>query len=67
MRRTVSCILIMSAILAAEAVEAQDGKKVISTPNAPNAIGPYSQAIRVGKTVYLAGQIAIDPKRTKCW
>ena len=44
---------------------AQDaGKKVISTPNAPEAIGPYSQAIRVGSTVYLAGQIAIDP-RTK--
>ena len=44
-------------------VNAQDaGKKVISTPNAPEAIGPYSQAIRVGNTVYLAGQIAIDPK-----
>jgi 2-iminobutanoate/2-iminopropanoate deaminase len=42
---------------------AQDaGKKVISTPDAPEAIGPYSQAIRVGNTVYLAGQIAIDPK-----
>src|SRR3954462_12047069 len=39
-----------------------DGKKVISTPDAPEAIGPYSQAIRVGNTVYLAGQIAIDPK-----
>lgn len=37
-------------------------KKVISSPNAPEAIGPYSQAIRAGKTVYLAGQIAIDPK-----
>jgi 2-iminobutanoate/2-iminopropanoate deaminase len=45
------------------AAEAQEtGKKVISTPNAPNAIGPYSQAIRAGKTLYLAGQIAIDPK-----
>ena len=32
---------------------AQDaGKKVISTPNAPEAIGPYSQAIRVGNAVY---------------
>src|ERR1700686_1555600 len=42
---------------------AQDaGKSVIATPNAPEAIGPYSQAIRVGKTVYLSGQIAIDPK-----
>jgi 2-iminobutanoate/2-iminopropanoate deaminase len=34
-------------------VEAQDtGKKVIATPTAPNAIGPYSQAIRAGKTLY---------------
>src|SRR4029077_18229562 len=40
----------------------ETGKKVISTPTAPNAIGPYSQAIRAGKTLYLAGQIAIDPK-----
>jgi 2-iminobutanoate/2-iminopropanoate deaminase len=38
------------------------GKKVISTPDAPKAVGPYSQAIEVGKTVYLAGQGAIDPK-----
>jgi 2-iminobutanoate/2-iminopropanoate deaminase len=37
-------------------------KQVISTPNAPPAIGPYSQAIRAGNTVFLAGQIAIDPK-----
>src|SRR5438105_13672936 len=37
-------------------------KSVISSPNAPAAIGPYSQAIKVGKTVYLSGQIAIDPK-----
>jgi 2-iminobutanoate/2-iminopropanoate deaminase len=38
------------------------GKSVIASPNAPAAIGPYSQAVRVGKTVYLSGQIAIDPK-----
>jgi 2-iminobutanoate/2-iminopropanoate deaminase len=45
------------------AAEAQEtGKRVVSTPTAPNAIGPYSQAIRAGKTLYLAGQIAIDPK-----
>jgi 2-iminobutanoate/2-iminopropanoate deaminase len=37
------------------------GRVVISTPLAPAAIGPYSQAIRVGRTVYLSGQIAIDP------
>jgi len=49
--------------LSAGIASAQDpGKSVIATPNAPEAIGPYSQAIRVGKTVYLSGQIAIDPK-----
>lgn len=35
-------------------------KEVISSENAPAAIGPYSQAIRAGNTLYLAGQIAID-------
>lgn len=36
--------------------------EVIATDKAPKAIGPYSQAIRVGATVFLAGQIPIDPK-----
>ncbi len=34
----------------------------ISTANAPAAIGTYSQAVQVGKTVYLSGQIPLDPK-----
>ena len=33
----------------------------ISTPNAPAAIGPYSQAIRCGNIVYTSGQIPLDP------
>ncbi len=37
-------------------------KQVISTSNAPAAIGPYSQAIRAGKTLYTSGQLGIDPK-----
>ena len=37
-------------------------KKIISTPDAPAAIGPYSQAIRVGQFVFTAGQIPLDPK-----
>ena len=37
-------------------------RTVISTNNAPAAIGPYSQAIKVGNMVYTAGQIAINPK-----
>jgi len=36
-------------------------KDAIQTPNAPAAIGPYSQAIRAGNTVYLSGQIGFDP------
>ncbi len=34
---------------------------VITTPDAPKAIGPYSQAIAHGATVYTAGQVALDP------
>ena len=37
-------------------------KEIVSTNKAPNAIGPYSQAVKVGNMVYLSGQIAIDPK-----
>ena len=40
-------------------------KKVISTDKAPAAIGPYSQAIQVDNTLYLAGQIALDPTTRK--
>jgi reactive intermediate/imine deaminase len=36
-------------------------KTIIATPNAPAAIGTYSQAVRVGDTVYLSGQIGLDP------
>ena len=36
-------------------------KKVINTKNAPKAIGPYSQAILSGDTLYCSGQIAINP------
>jgi len=37
-------------------------KEIIFTPNAPAPIGPYSQAVRVGNTCYLSGQIAINPE-----
>ena len=37
-------------------------KKIISTSDAPAAVGPYSQAVRVGSTIYCAGQIPLDPK-----
>ena len=37
-------------------------KKQIITENAPKAIGPYSQGIIIGNTVYVSGQIPVDPK-----
>jgi reactive intermediate/imine deaminase len=37
-------------------------KEPIHTARAPAAIGPYSQAIRAGSTIYLSGQIPLDPK-----
>jgi 2-iminobutanoate/2-iminopropanoate deaminase len=55
-------VAVCAVILAMAGTAQAQEKKVISSPNAPEAIGPYSQAIRAGKTVYLAGQIAIDPK-----
>ena len=41
--------------------ETKKMKKIIYTTNAPNAIGPYSQAILSGNTLYCSGQIAINP------
>jgi reactive intermediate/imine deaminase len=37
-------------------------KQIISTPNAPGAIGTYSQAVRAGNTLWVSGQIPLDPK-----
>lgn len=37
-------------------------KKIVSTTEAPAAVGPYSQAVRIGPMLYTAGQIPLDPK-----
>ncbi len=54
---TLLCSLSLSGFAAGP-----EDKRVVATPDAPEAIGPYSQAIRAGNTLYLSGQIAIDPK-----
>lgn len=51
-------LLTGTQVLAAE-------KKVITTTDAPEAIGPYSQAIMVADTLYLSGQIPMNPKTNK--
>jgi len=38
------------------------GKQIIQSADAPAAIGPYSQAVRSGDTLYMSGQIPLDPK-----
>jgi 2-iminobutanoate/2-iminopropanoate deaminase len=40
-------------------------KKTINTPDAPKAIGPYSQAIEAGNTLYISGQVPINPATGK--
>ncbi len=41
-------------------------KRVISTPSAPAAVGPYSQAIEANGTLYVSGQIPLDPATKEC-
>lgn len=36
-------------------------RQAVSTPDAPKAIGPYSQAVRAGQLLFLSGQVALDP------
>lgn len=36
-------------------------KEIVSTPDAPSAIGPYSQAVKTGLVVFTSGQIGLDP------
>lgn len=38
------------------------GKRVVATPEAPAAVGPYSQAVRAGPWLFVSGMIALDPK-----
>ena len=39
------------------------GREIINTKKAPQAIGTYSQAVKTGNTVYLSGQIPLDPEK----
>ena len=56
--KRIAIFLLAFALFSCDSVNT---KRVISTEKAPKAIGPYSQAIQVNNTLYLAGQIALDP------
>ena len=53
--------LLAAAVLAIAAACSRSGREVILTEKAPAPIGPYSQAVRVGDTLYVSGQIGIAP------
>ena len=55
------CKLLLPLLLITACAESPIGREIIATAKAPAAIGPYSQAVRVGRTLYLAGQIGLDP------
>jgi len=58
-------LFILSILFCFPILAKEPTKKVISTDKAPKPIGPYSQAILAGNTLYLSGQIAIDPETGK--
>lgn len=59
----ISCFLALFTVLILTAcAQTNMCKEIISTKNAPVAIGPYSQAIRTGNILFLSGQIPIDPE-----
>lgn len=58
-------LFIFLVVLLVGCMDAEDpplDRQVISTDAAPEAIGPYSQAIRAGNTLYCSGQIGLDPE-----
>jgi len=59
--RSRPCYAAARALVAREGSHERMSKLVISTPDAPRAIGPYSQAIASVDLVFLSGQIALDP------
>jgi 2-iminobutanoate/2-iminopropanoate deaminase len=59
------CLSLLFALALMSCVSFAQEKKVVATKEAPQAIGPYSQAIKAGGFVFTAGQIPIDPATGK--
>ena len=55
-------LLILICLISFNNYSQSNMKKVINSKNAPDPVGPYNQAILVDGTLYLSGQIALDPK-----
>jgi 2-iminobutanoate/2-iminopropanoate deaminase len=57
---------LLFALALMSSVSFPQDKKVVATKDAPQAIGPHSQAIKAGGFVFTAGQIPIDPRLNVC-
>ena len=55
-------ILIILILIFSKEIFKKMKKEIISTENAPQAIGPYSQAVKAGNLMFISGQIPLDPK-----
>ncbi len=62
LKKTAILVLVLFVAGCNTSQDIQLTKEIIKSPDAPTAIGPYSQAVKVGNTLYCSGQIAIDPK-----
>lgn len=60
-RRFLAVVLLLVVTLSLSACSNSGYKEVINSDQAPEAIGPYSQAIQAGDIIYTSGQIALDP------
>ena len=58
-------LLILICLISFNNYSQSNMKKVINSKNAPEPVGPYNQAVLVDGTLYLSGQIALDPKSMK--
>jgi len=58
-------LLILICLISFNNYSQSNMKKVINSKNAPEPVGPYNQAILIDGTLYLSGQIALDPKSIK--
>jgi len=65
LKKTVILMLVLFVAGCNSSQDSKSTKKIIGSTDAPKAIGPYSQAVMAGNTLYCSGQIAIDPKTGK--
>lgn len=64
-RKLLSTTAVVFLVLTSTSVFGANDVEQVMTEHAPKAIGPYSQAVRAGRTLYVSGQIALDPKTGK--